>query len=151
MRLSDLSTTLNTGQQITAEQSRRLACDAAIIPVVLGSNSEPLDVGRATRTIPPAIRRALIIRDNGCVHPGCTQPPAWCDAHHVRHWTDGGPTALQNLVLLCNKHHWIIHHTAWRIAFLQGIPHVIPPSLVDPAQRAQRAQRKTLHDRLPVG
>jgi uncharacterized protein DUF222/HNH endonuclease len=142
MRLGDLSASLG-GQPITAEQARRIACDAAIIPTILGSNSEPLDLGRATRTIPPAIRRALILRDKGCIHPGCPRPADWTDAHHVRHWSAGGPTALTNLVLLCHKHHWIIHHTEWRIVFQQGIPYVVPPSLIDPDQTPQR---NTLHD-----
>lgn len=142
MRLDGLAASLN-GQPITAESARRIACDASIIPVVLGGNGEPLDVGRATRTIPSAIRRALVIRDKGCIHPGCGKLPEWCDAHHVRPWLDGGPTALDNLVLLCSKHHWIVHHTAWRITFRHGIPYVIPPPLVDPEQRPQR---NTLHD-----
>jgi hypothetical protein len=143
MRLDDLSATLNTGQPITAETARRIACDASIIPVVLGSAGEPLDVGRATRTIPPAIRRALVVRDKGCVHPGCEIPPEWCDAHHVESWADGGSTALDNLVLLCGKHHWIVHHTGWRIVFRQGIPHLIAPPLIDPDQRLRR---NTMHD-----
>jgi hypothetical protein len=126
MRLDEISASLN-GQPITAETARRIACDATLIPAVLGSTSEPLDVGRATRTIPPAIRRALVLRDHGCIHPGCPRPADWCDAHHVQHWTHGGPTALTNLVLLCPEHHWTIHHTAWKITFLQGIPHLIPP------------------------
>jgi hypothetical protein len=125
------------------EHARRLACDASVIPAVLGTQSEPLDVGRATRTIPPAIRRALTIRDKGCVHPGCTKPPDWCDAHHVRSWLDGGPTALRNLVLLCGKHHRTVHHTEWKIVFLQGIPHLIAPPLIDPLQQPRR---NTLHD-----
>lgn len=143
MQLADLTATLGTGQPITAEAARRLACDATVIPAVLGATGEPLDVGRATRTIPPAIRRALVLRDKGCIHPGCPRPAAWCDAHHVRHWSAGGPTALSNLVLLCAKHHWIVHHTAWEIAFARGIPHLIPPPLVDPERRPRR---NTLHD-----
>lgn len=143
MSLAELTATLDTGQPISAEAARRLACDAGIIPAVLGSDGEPLDIGRATRTIPPAIRRALAVRDKGCVHPGCPRPADWCDAHHVRHWSNGGPTALANLVLLCAEHHWIVHHTAWEIAFIHGIPYLVPPPLVDPEQRPQR---NTLHD-----
>lgn len=143
MRLADLSATLGTGQPVTAEAARRLACDASIVPVVLGAAGEPLDVGRATRTIPPAIRRALVVRDKGCIHPGCPKLAEWCDAHHVIPWLDGGATAVDNLVLLCSAHHWIVHHTAWRITFIDGIPHVIPPPLIDPGQRPQR---NTLHD-----
>lgn len=133
----DLTATLND-QPITAAHARRLACDASVIPAVLGTRGEPLDIGRASRTIPPAIRRALTIRDKGCVHAGCAKPPEWCDAHHVRSWLDGGPTALNNLVLLCGKHHRTIHHTEWKIVFPQGIPHLVPPPLIDPQQRPQR-------------
>jgi uncharacterized protein DUF222 len=142
MRLDDLSASM-TGQRITAESARWIACDASVVPVLLGGNGEPLDVGRATRTIPSAIRRALAVRDEGCIHPGCRKLSEWCDAHHVRPWLDGGPTALDNLVLHCSKHHWIIHHTAWRIVFLKNRPYVIPPPLIDPEQRPQR---NTLHD-----
>ncbi len=142
--------TLGTGAAITAEAARRIACDAAVIPIVLGSHSEPLDIGRATRTIPTGIRRALVARDIGCIHPGCTSPAAWCQAHHVKHWSDGGPTALNNLALLCHSHHWIVHHEHWQITFLKGIPHVIPPAILDPRQQPRR---NTMHDQpgLPSG
>ncbi len=142
--------TLGTGAAITAEAARRVACDAGVIPIVLGSQSEPLDIGRATRTIPTGIRRAVVARDTGCIHPGCTAPAAWCQTHHVKHWADGGPTSLQNLVLLCHRHHWIVHHEGWRIEFLHGIPHVIRPPLVDPLQQPRR---NTMHDQpgLPSG
>ena len=86
-----------------------MACDAKVIPAVLGGASEPLDVGRATRVIPPAIRRAVVLRDRTCRFPGCDRPQAWCDAHHVLHWSDGGPTSLQNLLLLCRAHHRSVH------------------------------------------
>jgi hypothetical protein len=89
--------------------ARRLACEASVTPVVLGSRSEPLDVGRATPVVPAAIRRAVVIRDRRCRFPGCDRHHAWCDAHHVVHWADGGPTALDNLVLLCRRHHRLVH------------------------------------------
>jgi hypothetical protein len=97
------------GVAIDPETLRRLACDAAIIPMVLGSGSEVLDVGRKTRTIPAAIRRALEQRDGGCTWKGCTAPASWADAHHIIHWADGGETALYNLVLLCRRHHTATH------------------------------------------
>jgi hypothetical protein len=118
--------TLNTGAPVSSETARRIACDATIIPIVLGSEGEPLDVGRATRTIPPGIRRAIVARDLGCIHPDCDAPAQRCEAHHVRHWANGGATALSNLVLLCPRHHWTIHHDQWQIVFHEGIPHVIP-------------------------
>ena len=84
---------------------RRIACDCKIIPVLLGATGLPLDVGRTTRSISPAQRVALNIRDKGCRHPDCHRPPADCDAHHVIHWLDFGPTKLENLLLLCRGHH----------------------------------------------
>jgi predicted restriction endonuclease len=71
--------------------------------------SEPLDVGRRTPVVSPAIRRAVIVRDAHCRFPGCDRPQSWCDAHHAVHWADGGPTSLQNLVLLCRAHHRLVH------------------------------------------
>ena len=75
----------------------------------MGGASEVLDVGRATRTIPPAIRRALIARDQGCVWPGCERAPIGCDGHHIQHWINDGPTSLTNLALLCHSHHHRLH------------------------------------------
>ena len=97
------------GVVVDPETIRRLACDATIIPMVLGSDSQPLDVGRATRAIPTAVRRALDLRDGGCTWPGCDASPGWCDAHHVTHWADGGATSLDQLRLLCRRHHTRIH------------------------------------------
>jgi hypothetical protein len=97
------------GVAIDPETLRRLTCDAGIIPMVLGSGSEVLDVGRKTRTIPSAIRRALEQRDGNCTWKGCTAPVSWSDAHHIIHWADGGDTAVYNLVLLCRRHHTATH------------------------------------------
>jgi hypothetical protein len=94
---------------VDAATLRRLACDAAIRRVVTAGASEPLDVGRRTAVVPAAIRAALVVRDRRCRFPGCDRPQAWCDAHHVRHWADGGPTSLDNLVLLCRRHHRAVH------------------------------------------
>ncbi len=88
---------------------------AALPPVLGGPPAEPLDLGRATRTISPAQRRALAIRDGGCRFPGCSAPPIWCDGHHVIHWVDGGRTDLANLVLLCRRHHRAVHDGGWVI------------------------------------
>ena len=92
---------------VSAETSRRLACDAAVVRMVHAPDGTVLDVGRKTRTVPPAIRRALQARDHTCRFPGCTARR--CDAHHVEHWIDGGSTNLGNLVLLCRRHHRAIH------------------------------------------
>jgi hypothetical protein len=94
---------------ISPEAARRLACDAGVSRVITKGPSEPLDIGRRTRTIPPAIRRALVVRDGGCTADGCDRPPRWTDAHHLIHWADGGPTSLDNLVLLCRRHHRMAH------------------------------------------
>lgn len=96
------------GPSLPAETARRLACDASLITVTENERGEPLDVGRKTRSIPPAIRRALKSRDNGCRFPGCTHQ-RYVDAHHVRHWVHGGETKLGNLVTLCRFHHRYVH------------------------------------------
>lgn len=101
------------GHPLPHESLRRLACDATLTRVLLDPYSQPLDVGRATRTVPPALRRALNTRDGGCRYPGCDRPPSWTDAHHLTLWADGGPTALHNLVLLCRPHHRMVHDHGW--------------------------------------
>jgi hypothetical protein len=99
---------LAEGPSLAAETARRLACDASLVAIVEDERGEPLDVGRKTRTIPPAIRRALQSRDKGCRFPGCTHT-RYVDGHHVRHWADGGETKLSNLVTLCSFHHHAVH------------------------------------------
>ena len=86
-----------------------LACDAAIGRILMRGKSEVLDVGRRTRLVTPAQRRALGVRDRGCVEPGCTAPGTWCDGHHIVHWTAHGPTDLANLELRCRRHHLLQH------------------------------------------
>jgi hypothetical protein len=88
---------------------RRLACDARIARVITAGPSQVLDVGRATRTVPASLRRALEARDRGCSWRGCDRPVEWCHSHHVRHWVDGGPTKIDNLRLLCRHHHRLVH------------------------------------------
>jgi len=83
----------------------RISCDASVSRIVMGPNSEPLDVGRKTRVIPPALRRAVIARDRHCQHRGCGQPAKWCDVHHKKPWSQGGATKLANLELQCRYHH----------------------------------------------
>ncbi|MBN2113294.1 MAG: DUF222 domain-containing protein [Acidimicrobiia bacterium] len=100
---------LETGP-ITAETARRLACDATITPITLDGAGQPQTAGDARRSIPPALRRALDLRDGGCTHPGCDIPARWCDAHHIIHWAHRGKTTLTNLRLLCRPHHRTAHH-----------------------------------------
>ena len=101
------------GIHVPAETARRVACDAAAVTMRHGPGGEILDVGRRTRTVSPALRRALAARDRQCRFPGCGNRR--CDAHHVEHWADGGPTALDNLVLLCRRHHRALHEEGFRI------------------------------------
>lgn len=97
------------GATITAATIRRMACDAEIIPMVLGSKGEILDQGHAVRTVTPGQRINLAKRDGGCTIPGCTVPATWCDAHHVVPWEHGGPSDLSNYALLCRRHHTWVH------------------------------------------
>jgi hypothetical protein len=99
---------LEHGPALAAETVRRLACDASLLTVLESEQGEPLDVGRKTRSLPPAIRRALNTRDGGCRFPGCTHR-RYVDAHHIEHWADGGQTKLSNLVTLCRLHHRLVH------------------------------------------
>jgi hypothetical protein len=103
------------GAEIPASAVRRLCCDAEVIPAVLGSAGEVLDVGRTTRLVTPAIWKALVARDRHCRFPGCRRPPLMCHAHHARHWIDGGATSLDNLLLLCGHHHRLVHAGPWRV------------------------------------
>jgi len=101
---------------IAAETARRLCCDAMIGRVVMRGRSEILDLGRRTRVVSPAQRRALVRRDGGCVFPGCGRPHPWTDAHHLVHWARGGATDLDNLCLLCRRHHTAVHEGHWQLA-----------------------------------
>ena len=141
------------GTELTPGQLRRWACDAGIIPTVLGGTSAPLDVGREQRLVTPDIRHALHARDKGCVFPGCNRAPADCDAHHIVPWQQDGPTALHNLVLLCSHHHNLCEpgdrpeELRWQVRIgADGIPEVIPPRFVNREQRPQRHQRFRARD-----
>ena len=102
-----------TGEPITAGQARRLACTAALVPAVLGSTSEVLDLGRTARLYSPAQRRALGLRDQTCRAQNCTIPAPWCEAHHADPWSRGGKTDLDNGDLLCHWHHQRAHDTRY--------------------------------------
>jgi hypothetical protein len=105
---------IDEGSNVSAETSRRLACDAGVVHWLENKEGETLSVGRKTRTIPPAIRRALQRRDKGCRFPGCTCT-RFVDAHHIRHWADGGETSMSNLALLCRRHHRMVHEEGFAI------------------------------------
>ncbi|MFF5173161.1 DUF222 domain-containing protein [Micromonospora sp. NPDC000089] len=130
---------LDVGPRLGADAVRRLACDAAILPAVLGGVGQVLDVGRQRRLIAGPLRRALVLRDGGCAFPGCDRPPRWCDAHHIRHWADGGPTSLDNAVLLCGHHHRHLHRGDWSVRLGgDGHPEFRPPAWLDPDQLPRR-------------
>jgi hypothetical protein len=109
---------LEDGGPVCAETARRIACDASVVAIV-ERDGRPLGVGRKTRTIPPAVRRALHSRDGCCRFPGCTQR-RFVDAHHIHHWAHGGETKLNNLVLLCRHHHRLLHEGGFRVERRSG-------------------------------
>jgi hypothetical protein len=113
---------------IRAEDARRVACDAGVIPILLGSEGESLDVGRKQRVVHTALRRVLAERDGGCAFPGCGIPARWADAHHLRHWAHGGETSPQNTVLLCPRHHRLVHHGEWVVEMKAGKPEFRSPA-----------------------
>jgi hypothetical protein len=135
-------TALEEGIRISAETSRRLACDASRVVMAHGPGGEVVEVGARTRTIPPALRRALIHRDKTCRFPGCGVRDG--QGHHVQHWANGGPTTLSNLALLCRRHHRTVHEEGYTLArgadgsfqFRQPdgrpLPDVPPPAPVPP-------------------
>jgi hypothetical protein len=92
---------LGVGEPLTGEAARRLACDAGVHRVITRGASQILDYGRTTRTVPPALRRAVVVRDRHCQFAGCNIAAQWCEAHHIEHWAEGGPTDPANLALLC--------------------------------------------------
>ena len=107
------------GAQLPVETLRRLACDTSITPVTVDAQGTPLDVGRKTRVVSTPLRRALLVRDGGCRFPGCTNRH-WLDAHHIEHWIDGGATRSDNLILLCSRHHRLLHEGGYRISGKAG-------------------------------
>ncbi|YCH09648.1 DUF222 domain-containing protein [Arthrobacter sp. alpha11c] len=122
---------------------RKIACDADIIPVLLGSDSRVLDIGRTTRIFPPHIRKAITARDGGCAFPDCTMPAPWCEAHHITYWSHGGTTSTENGTLLCSHHHHVIHKEQWRIDMTTGVPWFTPPPHIDPKQTPRRNHHHT--------
>ena len=143
---------LDTGENVSAETSRRLACEASRVVMNHAPDGTVLDVGRKTRAIHPAMRRALTHRDGGCRFPGCSVKH--CDAHHVEHWADGGETKLDNLLLLCRFHHRALHEGGFRVVLepdgtsrfytARGVP--IPEAPRAPTVAAQPAVELSRHN-----
>jgi hypothetical protein len=137
---------LSSGDDISVAEARRLACGAEILPMVLGSRSQPVDLGRAARLFTRGQKTALAARDGGCVFPGCDRPPGWTQAHHVTPWSRGGKTDLANGALLCGFHHRLVHEhdgpDGWQVRIAaDGIPEVIPPESIDRRRRPVRHER----------
>jgi len=120
---------------ISAATARRIACDSGLLPVVLGTDGDVLDLGRTARVFSPAQRVALAVRDGGCRWPGCDRPPSWCEAHHLDEWSRGGATNLDNGVLLCRHHHLLIHNNGWKVERGPDGLAVRPPRDIDPLQQ----------------
>jgi Domain of unknown function (DUF222) len=130
---------LDTGALLTPAATRRIGCDAAIIPALLDGAGVPIDVGRTRRTYTGAARTAILLRDGGCAFPGCDRSPRWTDIHDVISWSDGGATDRDNGVALCRHHHQLIHHSGWTIRLgPDRRPDFIPPIHIDPHQTPRR-------------
>jgi len=105
---------LDNGQALALDTVRRITCDSSLLRITEDDAGNPLDIGRKTRAVPPALRRALQARDSGCRFPGCNHR-RFVDAHHIRHWADGGDTSIDNLVLLCRHHHRLVHENGFGV------------------------------------
>jgi len=152
------ATLMGSNTRISPSEARRLACDSDILAVVLGSDSQILDVGRTTRLFTGDLRQAIAVRDRGYVFPGCDREPRDCDAHHIVPWTQNGPTSIDNAALVCPTHHRLIEpdpnadrateHERWHLRMgLGGKPEVIPPSHRDQHRQPQRHKRFLVRQR----
>lgn len=122
---------------ISSKTVERFACDCGVTRVLLGSESTVIDVGRSKRTVSGSARRALNARDGHCRWPGCERPAKWSAAHHVVHWIHGGSTDLDNLILLCHRHHWMVHEGKWQIARSDDGRMLTIPPITDFQRRAR--------------
>jgi len=104
---------LEWASPIPAETARRLACDAAVTPIFLDTESDQPRAGQTSRSISGSQRKALVFRDKGCRFPGCDRPADWTDVHHLKHWADGGKHVMDNMILLCRRHHRMVHEEGW--------------------------------------
>ncbi|QIH99192.1 DUF222 domain-containing protein [Rhodococcoides fascians A21d2] len=128
---------------LSRETSRQLACDCLLTAIVMDENGSPINLARTARTVTAKQKRALTARDHGCAFPGCGKPAAWTEGHHIWHWTDGGPTDMNNLVLLCGFHHRLIHHSDWEVFIAaDNHPWFIPPATVDPYRQPRQSHAR---------
>lgn len=150
IKLSDLENDRGIGwlddvaEPVSAATVNELACDSGFRRMILGTNGEVLNVGELERCFTRAQRRALAVRDGGCVWPQCTAPPSWCQAHHVLEWSRGGRTDIDNGVLLCSAHHHMLHASEFQMKMMDGRPRLLAPTWIDPTQTWQRLGRPRL-------
>ncbi|WP_082772449.1 HNH endonuclease signature motif containing protein [Actinoplanes sp. TFC3] len=133
--------TLDTGERVSAETVRRLACDAQVASFLLDGVGQILYAGRKRRKATGPLRRAVLVRDGGCAFPDCDSPPRWCSVHHILSWCDGGTSDLPNLVALCSRHHKLIHDesSGWQVRTgADRLPEFLPPAWMDPARTPRR-------------
>lgn len=114
---------------LASSSVKRIACDCSVTRVLLDQDSVVIDMGRSKRVIANALRNALKIRDGHCQWPGCERPASWCDGHHIVSWVDGGPTDLENLVLLCRRHHRMVHEGGWQLLRVDGKVTTVAPTV----------------------
>ena len=119
-----------------------LAADAEVASILFDPHGGVLDYGRAERLAPRDLRLALAARDGGCCFPDCDRPVAWTQAHHVVPWDDLGPTALENMCLLCGFHHRNFGRMGWACVMFEGVPFWIPPASIDPSRTPRRNTRQ---------
>jgi hypothetical protein len=153
IRLSDLESRSGPGwlegvvEPVSAATVEMLACDALFRKIVLGNDGEVLSLGRTQYPFSAAQRRALLVRDGGCVWEGCSAPAGWCDVHHVVEYNSHGAkgtTDIDNAVLLCAEHHQFLHHSEWQLRIHHGRPEVVAPAALDPHQKWRRVTKSRL-------
>ena len=136
--------TNTSGTTMSATRAQRMACNAHLVAMLLDGDSKIVDLGTTRRLYDRHQRLALATRDGGCVFPRCDRPPAWCEAHHLDAWSEGGLTDLDNAALLCHFHHHLVHEGRWTARMTpDGVVEIIPPPDIDPHQTPQRHSRFT--------
>ena len=140
VRLEDVKNGTGVGwiddvnEPVSTTTIQQMVCDSGYRKILLGDHGEVLHLGTRERLFNPAQRRALAVRDGGCVWEGCTAPPGWCEAHHVIEYQDGGKTDIDNGVLLCSAHHHELHRSEFTMKMINGKPHLLAPPWLDPHQ-----------------
>jgi hypothetical protein len=142
LRTGTGTATNTSGTTMSATKAQRIACNAHLVALLLDGESKVIDHGTTKRLYDRHQRLILATRDGGCVFPRCDRPPAWCEAHHLNFWSEGGPTDLDNAALLCHYHHHLVHEGQWTAHMApDGVVEIIPPPHIDPHQAPQRHSR----------